>query len=54
MDADGGRGIGLTDAMNVAPAAAYRTEFTFTSDRHCRRVRPPTGHKAFRLLPDDL
>ncbi|MGW4358905.1 PIN domain-containing protein [Streptomyces californicus] len=53
-DADGGKGIGLTDAMNVALAAAYRTEVVFTSDRHFRMVRPLTGHKAFRLLPEDL
>ncbi|MGW7575082.1 PIN domain-containing protein [Streptomyces sp. NPDC054765] len=53
-DADGGKGIGLTDAMNVALAAAYRTDAVFTTDRHFRMVRPLTGHKAFRLLPDDL
>ncbi|MEV1090528.1 PIN domain-containing protein [Streptomyces microflavus] len=56
VDADGGKGIGIgmADAMNVALAAAYRTEIIFTSDRHFRMVRPLTGHKAFRLLPDDL
>ncbi|WP_323139098.1 PIN domain-containing protein [Streptomyces microflavus] len=54
VDADGGKGIGMADAMNVALAAAYRTEIIFTSDRHFRTVRPLTGHKAFRLLPDDL
>ncbi|MDI3390327.1 PIN domain-containing protein [Streptomyces sp. B-S-A8] len=53
-DADGGKGIGLTDAMNVALAAAYRTDAVFTTDRHFRTARPLTGHKAFRLLPDDL
>ncbi|WP_228990705.1 PIN domain-containing protein [Streptomyces sp. DH8] len=53
-DADGGKGIGLADAMNVALAAAYRTDTVFTSDRHFRTVRPLTGHKAFRLLPEDL
>ncbi|MFD5557406.1 PIN domain-containing protein [Streptomyces sp. NPDC127068] len=53
-DADGGQGIGLTDAMNVALAAAYRTDVLFTTDRHFRMVRPLTGHQAFRLLPDDL
>ncbi|MEV1019830.1 PIN domain-containing protein [Streptomyces sp. NPDC050264] len=53
-DADGGKGIGMADAMNVALAAAYRTEVMFTSDRHFRMVRPLTGHGAFRLLPDDL
>lgn len=54
VDADGGKGIGLTDAMNVALAAAHRTEVILTSDRRFRMVRPLTGHKAFRLLPDDL
>jgi len=54
VDADGGKGIGMADAMNVALAAAYATEIIFTSDRHFRMVRPLTGHKAFRLLPDDL
>ncbi|MEV4877419.1 PIN domain-containing protein [Streptomyces cyaneofuscatus] len=54
VDADGGKGIGMTDAMNVALAAAYRTEAVFTSDRHFRMVRPLTGHKAFKLLPGDL
>ncbi|KAB2589182.1 PIN domain-containing protein [Streptomyces arboris] len=54
VDADGGKGIGMADAMNLALAAAYRTEIIFTSDRHFRMVRPLTGHKAFRLLPDDL
>lgn len=53
-DADRGKGVGLTDAMNVALAAAYRTDAIFTSDRHFRMIRPLTGHSAFRLLPDDL
>lgn len=53
-DADQGRGVGLTDAMNVALAAAYRTEWMFTTDRHFRRMRPMTGHPAFRLAPEDL
>jgi predicted nucleic acid-binding protein len=53
-DADGGKGIGLADAMNVALAAAYRTDVVFTSDRHFRMVRPLTGHETFRLLPDDM
>ncbi|MFH9215063.1 hypothetical protein ACH4K2_29305, partial [Streptomyces globisporus] len=39
VDADGGKGIGPADAMNVALAAAYRTEAIFTSDRHFRMVR---------------
>ncbi|MER7959927.1 VapC toxin family PIN domain ribonuclease [Streptomyces sp. NPDC096030] len=53
-DADGGKGIGLTGAVNVALAAAYRTDGMFTTDRRFRMVRPLTGHNAFRLLPDDL
>lgn len=53
-DADGGKGVGLTDAMNVALAAAYHTDAMFTSDLHFRMIRPLTGHGAFRLLPDDL
>ncbi|MEU7582005.1 PIN domain-containing protein [Streptomyces sp. NPDC041068] len=52
--ADSGKGVGLTDAMNVALAAAYRTNVMFTSDRHFRMIRPLTGHQAFQLLPDDL
>ncbi|WP_030694329.1 PIN domain-containing protein [Streptomyces globisporus] len=52
-DADGGKGVGLNDAMNVALAAAYGTEVLFTTDRHFRMMRPLTGHKVFRLLPDD-
>ncbi|MBV9023312.1 MAG: PIN domain-containing protein [Streptomycetaceae bacterium] len=53
-DADGGKGIGLTDAMNVALAAAYGTDAIFTMGRHFRMVRPLTGHSTFRLLPDDM
>lgn len=53
-DADQGRGVGLADAMNVALAAAYRTDAVFTTDRHFRMMRPLTGHRSFRLLPDDL
>ena len=52
-DAHGGKGVGLTDAMNVALAAAYRTDAMLTTDRHFRMIRPLTGHPAFRLLPDD-
>ena len=52
--ADGGKGIGLADAMNVALAAAYRNDVVFTSDRRFRMVRPLTGHETFRLLPDDM
>ncbi|WP_367043541.1 PIN domain-containing protein [Streptomyces sp. Je 1-332] len=54
QDADSGKGIGLTDAMNVALAAAYRTDLMFTTDKHFRMIRPLTGHTAFRLLPDDM
>ncbi|MER7620563.1 PIN domain-containing protein [Streptomyces sp. NPDC126503] len=53
-DADGGKGVGMTDAMNVALAAAYGTDVLFTTDRHFRVIRPLTGHPVFRLLPDDL
>ncbi|MGP3985004.1 PIN domain-containing protein [Streptomyces sp. KR80] len=54
QDAEGGKGVGLTDAMNVALAAAFQTAAMFTTDRHFRMMRPLTGHDAFRLLPDDL
>ncbi|WP_234352219.1 MULTISPECIES: VapC toxin family PIN domain ribonuclease [unclassified Streptomyces] len=53
-DADGGEGVGMTVAMNVALAAAYGTEVLFTTDRRFRMTGPLTGHEAFRLLPDDL
>lgn len=53
-EADGGDGVGLADAMNVALAAAYRTADIFTTDRHFRMMRPLAGQPAFRLLPDDL
>ncbi|GGX12234.1 PIN domain-containing protein [Streptomyces chryseus] len=53
-DLDGGSGIGLADAMNVALAAHYRTAALFTSDIHFRIVRPLDAHESFRLLPDDL
>ncbi|MCP3818397.1 PIN domain-containing protein [Streptomyces sp. A3M-1-3] len=53
-DADGGRGVGLADAMNVVLAAAFQTADMFTTDRHFRMMRPLTAHGAFRLLPDDL
>ncbi|MFE4828104.1 PIN domain-containing protein [Streptomyces sp. NPDC056672] len=47
--------IGLTDAMNAALAAEFRTDAVFTLDRrHFRVIRPLTGHQSFRLLPDDL
>ncbi len=53
-DADGGAGVGLADAMNVALAAAFQTADLFTTDSHFRMMRPLTGEPAFRLLPDDL
>ncbi|TDC74099.1 PIN domain-containing protein [Streptomyces hainanensis] len=53
-DLDGGRGVGLADAMNVALAATFQTADLFTSDRHFRVLRPLTSHPAFRLLPADL
>ncbi|MFD3657369.1 hypothetical protein [Streptomyces sp. NPDC058620] len=41
--------------MNAVLAEAYETEYILTLDRRdFRAVRPLTGHKAFRLLPDDL
>ncbi|MFF4604562.1 PIN domain-containing protein [Streptomyces sp. NPDC001339] len=47
--------IGLTDAMNAALAAEFRTDAVLTLDReHFRVIRPLTGHACFRLLPDDL
>ncbi|MEV0218185.1 PIN domain-containing protein [Streptomyces sp. NPDC050704] len=53
-DADGGEGVGLVDAMNVALASAFQTADMFTTDSHFRMMRPLTGQPAFRLLPDDL
>lgn len=47
--------LDLTDAVNVALAEQYDTETVLTLDRRdFRAMRPLTGHKAFRLLPDDL
>jgi predicted nucleic acid-binding protein len=47
--------IGLTDAMNVALAAEFRTDALFTLDRErFRAIRPITGHECLRLLPDDI
>ncbi|MFE2109048.1 PIN domain-containing protein [Kitasatospora sp. NPDC059463] len=47
--------MGLTDAINVALAAEFRTDAVLTIDRrHFRAIRPLTNHQAFRLLPDDL
>ena len=47
--------LDLTDAVNVALAAQYRTDAVLTLDRRdFRALRPLTPHKWFRLLPDDL
>lgn len=47
--------LDLTDAVNVALAESYETEWVLTLDRRdFRAVRPLTGHHAFRLLPDDM
>lgn len=46
--------LDLADAVTVGLAAEYRTEVVLSLDRRdFRAVRPLTGHKAFRLLPDD-
>ncbi|MGW4649784.1 PIN domain-containing protein [Kitasatospora sp. NPDC004289] len=47
--------LDLTDAVNVALAADYRTDCILTLDhRDFRAVRPLTAHQAFRILPEDL
>jgi uncharacterized protein len=47
--------LDLADATAIGLAAEYRTDVVLTLDRRdFRAVRPLTGHKAFRLLPDDL
>ncbi|MDQ0933552.1 PIN domain-containing protein [Streptomyces turgidiscabies] len=47
--------LDLADAANVVLAEMYETDCVLTLDRRdFRAVRPLTGHKAFRLLPDDL
>ncbi|MFF7453954.1 PIN domain-containing protein [Kitasatospora sp. NPDC008115] len=48
--------LDLTDAVNVALAAEFRTDAVLTLDqRDFRAVRPLTAeHKAFRILPFDL
>ncbi|WBB58088.1 PIN domain-containing protein [Streptomyces sp. WMMC500] len=47
--------IGLTDAMNAALAAEFRTDVLLTLDRkHFRTLRPLTAHGAYRLFPDDM
>jgi uncharacterized protein len=47
--------LDLADAVNVALAEEYETDAILTLDRRdFRTVLPLTGHKAFRVLPDDL
>jgi uncharacterized protein len=47
--------LDLADGVNVALAAAYRTDVVLTLDRRdFRAIRPLTPHASFRLLPDDL
>lgn len=47
--------LDLADAVNVALAEEYETDVVLTLDRRdFRAVLPLTGHKAFRVLPDDL
>jgi predicted nucleic acid-binding protein len=47
--------LDLADAVNVVVAEQYETDSLLTLDRRdFRAIRPLTGHKAFRLLPDDL
>lgn len=46
--------LDLTDAVNVAFAAQFRTNAILTLDRRdFRALHPLTDHDAFRLLPDD-
>jgi uncharacterized protein len=50
-----GLDLDLADAVNVALAAAYRTDVVLTLDRRdFRAMKPLTPHKWFRVLPDDL
>jgi uncharacterized protein len=47
--------LDLSDAVNVVLAERYETDRVLTLDRRdFRAMRPLTGHKAFRLLPDDM
>lgn len=47
--------LDLTDAVNVAFAAMFRTNAMLTLDRRdFRAIRPLSDHEAFRLLPDDM
>ncbi|MGI5220728.1 PIN domain-containing protein [Nocardia sp. CA-290969] len=49
-----GLDLDLTDAVNVALAAEFRTTDILTLDRRdFRAIRPLVGAEAFRLLPDD-
>jgi predicted nucleic acid-binding protein len=50
-----GLDLDLADCVNVALAAAFRTDTMLTLDHGTfRAVRPLTPHKRFRLLPEDL
>lgn len=47
--------LDLTDAVNVVLAERFETDTVLTLDRRdFRAITPLTGHKSFRLLPDDL
>lgn len=47
--------LDLTDAVNVVLAERYETDTILTLDRRdFRSIRPLTGTKGFRLLPDDM
>ncbi|MFE7191056.1 VapC toxin family PIN domain ribonuclease [Kitasatospora sp. NPDC057541] len=48
--------LDLTDAVNVALAAAFRTDAILTLDQRDFRALSPltTEHRAFRILPFDL
>jgi predicted nucleic acid-binding protein len=47
--------LDLADAVAVAVAAEYRTDVILTLDRRdFRAIRPLTGQRSFRLLPDDI
>jgi predicted nucleic acid-binding protein len=47
--------LDLADGVDVALAEEYETDTVPTQDRRdFRTVLPLIGHKAFRVLPDDL
>jgi uncharacterized protein len=48
--------LDLADAVNVAPAAEYRSHSLLTLDRRdFRAISPlPPAHPAFQLLPDEM